>query len=530
MRQKIKETEKKTFVDRVDNFVEVFSPAAAYRRKAFRFANKIAFSSYKGARKDRLHSYWLPLGNSPDEDLLAELPDLRQRSRDLNRNDGIAAGLTQTMVVNDVGTGIRPQSRLDKEYLGIDDKTADKFQKTVERGWRWWSGYADAAGRMDEYEIQMLVDRQILENGEVILLPQRLKNNNRPYMLAWEVIEADRLTTPSDKISQKNIRSGVELGEKGEPKAYWILKEHPGELKYRTPAASEFIRLDAYNQLGMPNILHLYSILRPGQSRGVPFFAPVLTYFKDLADYLEAEVIAARIAACFALFIKKSDPYSAAAAAPSETNSAGQRLNGIEPGMLEYLNPGEDIVSFNPNRPGNTFDQFVERILRIIGAALGLPYELIIKDFSKTNYSSARAALLQAYKYFRCRQEWLTRRLCQPQWEMLIEEMYLKGELEIDNFYQHKIEWTRARWIAPGWQWVDPLKEVKASIEAMDSGLSCLADELASQGKDYEEILEQLAKENKKRKELGLSKSQKTASQEKDEEEILKETETEGRQ
>lgn len=203
--------------ERFDNFIGVFSPRAAYRRKMFRFASKYMFSAYRGATKDRLKSSWLPGGGSANQDLLPELPDLRERSRDLNRNDGHTSGITGTVVTNTVGTGIKPQSRIDRERLGVDEELALEFQRKAERNWQRWIPFADAAERMNFYEIQQLVDREILENGEVILLPLMLTDENRPYKLVLEIIEADRLATPSNKRSDKSTRDGVQIGERGEP-------------------------------------------------------------------------------------------------------------------------------------------------------------------------------------------------------------------------------------------------------------------------------------------------------------------------
>jgi lambda family phage portal protein len=242
--------------------------------------------------------------------------------------------------------------------------------------------------------------------------------------------------------------------------------------------------------------------LRPDQTRGIPFFSPVLTYFKDLADYLEAELVTARIAACFSIFVKKEQAYEAALGNTDSTNAKAQRIQEFEPGLIEYLNPGESIESFSPQRPGGSFEPFVNRILRSISTALGLPYELVAKDFSQTNYSSARAALIEAMKYFRTRQAWLERKLCQPTWELVIEEAYLKGKINATNFYKDPASYTRAIWISPGSQWIDPLKEVKASKEAMDGNITSLADVCASQGKDWEEVMEQKAREARKKKEL----------------------------
>jgi lambda family phage portal protein len=423
---------------------------------------------------------------------------------------------------------------VDKEELGIDEGLADEFQRKAERVWKRWIPYADAGERMDFYEIQQLVDRQILENGEAIIVPLRLEGNGRPYPLALQVIESDRLNTPADKKSDKAVRSGVKIGENGEPISYFIQKTHPGDIYHRVAEeAKQYIEIQAKGIMGRKNIFHLYYVLRSGQTRGVPFFAPVLTYFKDLAEYAEAELVASRIAACFSLFITSEASMDVSVNSAYERNPSGQMLESLEPGMIKHLMPGESISSFNPQRPSATFEPFVDRILKAISAALGLPYELVAKDFSKTNYSSARAALLEARRYFKVRQEWLSQKLCQPVWEMLLEEAYLKGELDAANFYEKgrpKSAWLRARWIAPGWSWVDPLKEVKASREAIAGNISSLADEAAGQGKDWEEILEQRQREEQKRKELGLPETTADAKAPKDEEAEEAEQEEEIRQ
>jgi lambda family phage portal protein len=236
----------------------------------------------------------------------------------------------------------------------------------------------------------------------------------------------------------------------------------------------------------------------------------VLTYFKDLADYAEAELVAARIAACFSIFI--TSEASMDLSTGYDRNFQGQFLESLEPGMIRHLLPGESITSFNPQRPSATFEPFVERILRAISAALGLPYELVAKDFSKTNYSSARAALLEARRYFKVRQEWLARKLCQPVWEMVLEEAYLRGDLGAISFYEKKPNWTNASWITPGWEWVDPLKEAKAAEVGLKNGIVTHSDLYSAQGKDWEECFEQRKREQEKIKELGLEINSNTNS------------------
>ncbi|MCX5712118.1 MAG: phage portal protein [Candidatus Omnitrophica bacterium] len=493
--------------ERLDTVIGVFSPAREYRRKAFRFVNKIALrGGYTGAKTTRLNENWFTGGGSADEDLLPDIQDLRERSRDLNRNDGIAAGVTGTMVTNVIGSGIQPQSYVDSKGLGLTPEVTEEFQNKVERIWERWEPHADAGNRMHFWEIQQLVQRQVLENGEVVIIPEMVEEPGRPYFLALNTVESDRLDTPSDKRADKNIRRGVEMGPRGQPIAYWICKTHPGDVTYRNrkPDSNEYIRYEAKNKYGRPNILHLYWVKRPGQTRGEPFFAPVVGKFKDLAEYMEAELVAARVTACFTVFIEQQTAFEGALAATTKTDSSGKRIETLEPGIIKRLNPGEKIEAFNPQRPGGAFDPFVDKVLRFIGAGLGLPYELVLKDFSKTNYSSARAAILEARKFFIFQQNWISDRLCQPTWDMLMDEAYLRGEFEAKDYFKRREDYLRVKWIAPGWSYIDPDKEISAADQSIRSNISTLADECAAHGKDWEEVLVQRAREEKKRKELGL--------------------------
>jgi lambda family phage portal protein len=257
--------------------------------------------------------------------------------------------------------------------------------------------------------------------------------------------------------------------------------------------------------MGRQRVIHGYDMKRPGQSRGVPWLAPVMHVFKDLSEYVEAELVAARVAACFALLLTDTNPIARSAWDKSGDNEVGQQLFDMEPGMVRYVGEGKSVSSFTPNRPTTAFDAFVERLLRQIAAALGLPYELVAKDFSKVNYSSARAALLEARRMFRMHQARVSSTFCQPVWEWFLEELWIKGLwAQGYDFYALRPALTVARWIAPGWEWVDPMKEVNASVTAVKENQSSLADELAARGRDLDETLEQRARETRALRATGL--------------------------
>lgn len=490
--------------NRLDRAIGFFFPGWGFKRKAARFAGEFMLSGYRGGKTRRPRDKWIPGGGSADEDILLDLPTLRERSRDLNRNEAVAAGATDTVVTNVVGSGIMPQSQINAERLGIEPDKALELQQQAELSWLKWKRNADSTNRLDFDDIQALIQRQVLENGEIFILPLMVRGR-KPYSLALEMVEADRVDTPPRHKSRFDgrIRGGIEFGDRGQPIAYHIKKSHPGDVTVGPNRTDDYARIRAWSSFGRPNVFHLFHQTRPGQSRGVPWFAPALNIFKDMADYLEAELVAARVAACYAILVTSSNPYNEAFnASAGETDTAGKPVEYLEPGIIKYLSAGDNVTGFSPNRPGNTFEPFVEKILRAIGIALDLPYELLAKDFSKTNYSSARAALLEARKFFQWRQVWLAKRICQPFWEMVLEEAWLRGEFKADDFLDRKREYCRARWIPNGWQWVDPVKEAKGAEISLRNNMTTLSSILAGHGQDLDETLETRARELKKVKEL----------------------------
>lgn len=494
-----------TWVDRAVAFV---SPEAGLRRLRARTLFEAA-GQFRGADKTRLRADWVI---THDEATPGgwELQTLRERARDLNRNDPVAAGATDTLGFNIVGRGLQMQARPRAEVLGVAPDRAREIARSAELIWQTWCSQADAASRLDFDEIQFLALRKIVEDGETIALPIMITDEPwRKVKRAIELVEADRLeaadrleTVPATIIGlRRGGDSGIEVGERGQPIAYWI---RVADYKVKDKG-KRHVRIAARDAQGRPKVLHVFRTSRVGQLRGIPFFAPVLAHFKDLADYMEAEVVAARVAACLAVFVTKNDPAFAQYGAATDTEtSTGHRLQTIEPGLVSYLDPGEGINVVDPKRPGDSFEPFVQGVLRMIGMALNLPYELLAKDFSKTNYSSARAALLEARRMFTTWRSWFARKFCQPVYELVMEEAVLRGLIDLPKFYEQREEYCRALWIGGGWGWVDPVKEVEASRKAIDYGLSTLAEEAAGQGRDWEEVLEQLQREEQKAGELGV--------------------------
>lgn len=483
-----------SWLDRAVSFV---APVAGLRRMRARAVKAMAAYEFKGAEQSRLRADWI-LSSSIPTPPSAERSTLRERARDLNRNDPVASGATETLAINVAGQGLQLQSRIRADVLRVSEERARELQRQAELIWATWKPFADSANRLDFDEMQFLALRKVVEDGEVLALPIMAPEPWRPLKRAVELIEADRLVNTKRQAGMSfslTDDGAIETGTRGEPTKYWIQKAD----------GTESVGVAARDDKGRPRVIHIFRTNRPGQLRGVPLFAPVMTLFKDLADTVEAEVVAARVAACLAVFVTMTDPAYAAYATHTDTETdTGHRLQGLEPGLISYLKPGESIGVVSPTRPGDTFEPFVEMVLRMIAMSLNLPYELLTKDFSKTNYSSARAAILEGRRMFMTWRGWFAKKFCQPVYDLVLEEAFLRGQFEAPDFYEMRSEYTRAAWLGGGWGWVDPVKEVEASRKAIDYGLSTLADEAAGQGRDWEETLEQQKREEDKAKELGV--------------------------
>lgn len=470
-----------------------------------------AMAAHRGADLfSRELASWQPSRGSADSDLLPELGILRRRGRDLERNHAIAAGVIQTLADNVVGTGLKLVAWPDYRALGRDRQWAREWAAGVEALWRQSAETPefDAARQLTFGGATELVYRSWKVNGEALALSVWRPGRGRSATKLM-IIESDRLSNPDDQADTERLRGGVEIDEYQAPVAYYIRNSHPGDdLGFYSPFPA-WTRVPAFTSWGRRRVIHAFDKHRPGQTRGKPIFAAVMADLRMLDHYQRTELQSAIVNAMVAAFIKTAMP------AEELLDLFGGKIQDylaaraehqvrLEGGAILPLFPNDDIQPFIPGRPPAGYAAFMENGLRAVAAGLNLPYELLLKDFSKTNYSSARAALLEAWRYFRSQRNWLAIWWCQPVYELFLEEWVNLGLVEAPGFYESRTAYCRCRWIGPGRGWIDPVKEAQASQIRMDSGLSTLADECAEQGLDWEEVLEQRAIERARMAELGL--------------------------
>ena len=499
---------KDNFIDRAIGYFLPMRAARRYRARAF----MALAGGYVGASRTRRGlMQWNPLGYDADSDILPDLPVLRQRSRDLIRNTPLAAGIINTKVTSVIGASLRLNAKLDRAVLNLTEEAADAWERNTEREWSlfWNSKECDAARTLPGDEITQLVYRQVKENGDIFVNLPRKARKGVIYDLKLQLIEADRVCNKNNKPNSETLAGGIERDKHGAPTAYHILKHHPGNFRHR--GKQEWDVIPAYGKiLGLENVIHVFFPTRPAQSRGVPDLAPVIEPLKQLGRYTDAELMATVISGMFTAFIESEsgDPILDVSDTTDETGAkASDDDYKLGYGSIIGLAPGEKVHDSNPNRPNAAFDPFVLSVLRQIGVAIELPFEILIKHFT-SSYTAARGAILEAWRYFISERTRLARMFNQVVYKIWMYEAVAIGRIAAPGFFADPIirnAYLGSQWIGAPRGMIDENKEVEAAKKRVDGGFSTLQSEtIQMTGGDWEKNHPQSVKEHKARKEAGL--------------------------
>lgn len=500
--------------NRLDRAISWLSPVLGARRMRARTAMALAESYHGASRSRRSLSQWTTSGGDADTDILGELSDLRERSRDLIRNNPLASGAINTKVTSIVGTGLMLRARIDRSVINMTEDEADAWERKTQSEWRLFAGsrLCDASHTLNFKGLQSLALRSVLENGDVFVLTP-LSNRKGPYRLQLQMIEADRVCNADNVGDDDTLSGGILKDANGAPIEYHILDGHPGNIYSKNNTWTKVKAIGA--RTGRQNVIHLYHKKRIGQTRGVPDLAPVMEPLKQLGRYTDSEVSAAVISSFFTVFVKSESLGGMAPMQPTTEvgGSTSDKDFKMSSGAILDLGPGEDISTANPGRPNESFDPFVQAILRQVGVALELPFEMLIKHYT-ASYSAARAAMLEAWRFFMDRRAWLADYLCRPVYELFLTEAVARGRIEAPGFLTGdpliRSAWLGTEWTGPARGQIDEKKEVDAARERVDMGVTTLSEETAAlTGGDWEQKHPQRAKEVAMRREAGLEPPQK---------------------
>ncbi len=496
----------------LDRVIRAIDPVRGARRYQARLMLAVAGGYTGGSKSRRSLSTFRPQELSADAALLPDLAILRDRSSDLVRNSPLAAGAINTVCTSVVGPWIKAKSNIDRDYLGITDEEAEAWESDAEFLWNMFadSPECDTTRTQNFHGLCDLVLRASLESGDVFSMLPFIERPGSPFGLKITLIEGARVSNKNWTMDTAELAGGVHVDVNGAPMAYDVLKTHPGSV---TRQGREWITVSAFGaNSGRRNVLHHFTRLRPGQNRGVPYFAPVVEALKMITDYTEAELMAAVVSGFFTVFIKNKDGTGAEGlAAMSPTAEVGGSASDTDyklgHGAIIGLADGEEIDTANPGRPNTAFDGFVRAIAEQVGVALELPYEVLVKHFT-ASYSAARAALLEAWRFYRKKRAWLAGSFCQPVYEEFLTECVARGLLRAPGFLDDpyiRRAYCLATWYGVPMGHIQPAQEANAAQTRIETGITNLEQEIADyNGGDWEDTHAQAVREKKARKAGGL--------------------------
>ncbi len=446
----------------VDRLIAPFAPAAALKRAQARAALHVLMN-YDAATSTSRGSAWRPVGTDADA-ASAKRARLAFVARDMVRNTPLALRAQQVIASNVVGDGIIPR------FVGNSQRLSAQALSLVEAHFD--TVAIDADGRQNLYGLQRLVMNTVVDAGEVLVRRRRLTRGEKPLPFQIQVLEPDFLDDKPDGSLPGGgwIASGIEYDASGNRVAYHLFDEHPGAV------SRGFLGRYTSRRVPASEILHIYRQDRPGQMRGVSWFAPVAMSLQDLAGYQDAQLMRQKVAACFAAFRIGFEPKEGGA----------DPLSSILPARVHDLGPGEDI-KFSSPPPVDGYEDFTRSVMRSIAAGMGLTYESLSTDLKGTNFSNARMGRME-----------MDRNVSAWQWLLLIPQFlnplgYWFIEAWAAQTGLRAVQDTRIEWVPPHRMLVDPTREIPALRDKVRAGFASRSGVVRELGYDPERLLQEQA-------------------------------------
>lgn len=455
---------------------------------------------YSMAKNSRLTVGWGQSVTSEDAELSSSLRTARSRSRELVRDSAYAKRAKIIVVNNVIGTGIGMQAQVMTTRDTLADGINDDIERMCEEHGR--PEYFHTGGQLSEFEFERQLVGQVFEAGEVFVREHYAPFGGSKVPYALELIEperiADELQPDAMAMGSSGVRLGIELDQFLRPVSYLIKQLHPGDLRIIPGQTDRVERVPA------SQIIHLRIIDRWPQTRGMPWLHAVARRLNDMDGLGEAEIVAARGAANIMAAIETTD----GSFSGQEVQEDGSHQYTLEPGSMPKLAPGEKLAPFIPNRPNNAFEGFMRFMLREVAAGIGCSYESLSKDYSQSNYSSSRLALLDDRDLWRMLQKWF---ICQYKHRvhrsrLRMAVMTRAVAIPIEQYATNPEKFEAVRFKPRGWSWIDPKSEVDSYREAEAAGYMTKTQIIAqtANGLDLEDVLKERKRELELIEQAGL--------------------------
>lgn len=447
--------------------------------------------AYTGSSYGRAGRNWYASGAGPSFVTYGGLETLRNRARDLVRNDPWISRQAKVYTANLIGKGIRPVC-----------KSPDQgWNREVMELWNDWVLECDVTGKLTFYAMQSLAARCLYTAGEGLIRDVYGADEDSVLPYQIQILEADYLDHTYNTVLEngRTVVQGVEFG-RYKPVAYHLFKSHP----------SDFMIANRMERVSVPasEIQHFSLTERPGQVRGVPLIASILLRIMDMLEYEEAELTRKKFAAMFVAFVKtlSDDAEALKELLGSSKNDQGEEEANIESGTMQHLRPGEDVTFNPPAEVGGTYEPFMKNQHRAMAAGGDSAYEHLTGDLSQVNFTSARVGLNMINRIMEQTQEHVIKpQICIPTWRKFIKSAIMSGQVGMPKGYlDNPRPWHRASFMSPAIPFVNPVQEEQAAQMAIRGGTESRENIAAIKGYDMSELDEQTTESNKRVDEHGL--------------------------
>ena len=470
----------------LDNLIGFISPKWGAARAAWKVQLE-ELRHYDAAGFGRVNNNWTAYNMSANETDSMSRDQLRARARDLERNSDFMGELLTAFERNVIGGGYTIQPKTGNPTLNDE----------LIRLWDIWCKKQNCDVTCTQSFIQMmrmaLVRKKI--DGGIIFLKRYTSDGLVPFKL--QMLEVDELdiSAVATQSEGNKIIGGIEYNSYNKPVAYYIRQY--GYDGFQIP---EPYRVDA------KDVIFVFTKRRPSQLREMPDFVQTMTRIRDVNEFMTAVSVKERIEACFSVFIKRQVPTAngfARQGGHDENGNPAYLGKTVSPGMIQYLNPGDDVQAFNPTGQGADATNHIKTHERLIGAGQGISYEAMSRDMSLSNYSSARQGLIEDELTFKKDVELLIE-LMDEIYETFVISCVLSGKINLPDFWDNKETYLSHKWIRAPKQWIDPLKESNANMIALQTGQKTFAQICAEGGRDWKATLEEMAEIKQYGDDLGL--------------------------
>lgn len=476
-------------------------------------------------RLQRETAFWNATSQSADVAILANKEQADAKAMSIAATDGYVGGAVDTTKDSIVGSQYMLNARPNWKALGSDEMWADEFQQAVEGRFALAAesveNWFDAARKLTfTGKIRLGVGMSVV-TGEILEQVVWRDTVGRPFATAFQSIDPSRLCNPNDDADSPTRRRGVDIDQHGEPQRYWFRRAHRSDGVLQDMRCYEWDQVPARLPWGRKQVIHIFDQVLPAQSRGIAAMVGVLKEMRMTQKFRDVQLQNAVVQSIYAAAIESELPpetiyeqlggqqggdgvqqyLSAMQGYYGESN--GIKLDGVR---MPILFPNTKL-KFQPAQDMRGLEGYEQRLLRHIAARLGLSYEQFSRDYTQTNYSSARASMLETWKYMQGRKKIFADRLATEMYVLWLEEQIQRGEVPLPagmdrfGFYQglNREAFTRCTWIGASRGQIDEYKETQAAVLRIKAGLSTHEVEIARLGEDYREVFAQLRREQVER-------------------------------